>query len=79
MPVAGEKFARDSIAAVYIHATAVNNLLRNDGLLEFGRIGAALASFALAILAAIAAFACGSAPAWRWSAISARGDASTIP
>jgi adenylate cyclase len=58
-PVAGQKFARDSIAGVYIHATAVNNLLRNDGLVEFGRIGAALASFALAALAAVAALAFG--------------------
>jgi adenylate cyclase len=54
-PVAGQKFARDSIAGVYIHATAANNLLRNDGLIEFGRIGDALASFALAALAAVAA------------------------
>jgi class 3 adenylate cyclase len=47
-PVAGQKFARDSIAGVYIHATAVNNLVRNDGLVEVGRIGAAISSFALA-------------------------------
>ena len=33
------KFARDSIAGVYIHATAVNNLIRGATLLEFGRIG----------------------------------------
>jgi adenylate cyclase len=59
IPVAGQKFARDSIAGVYIHATAVNNLLRNDGLIEFGRIGAALASFALAALAAVAALVLG--------------------
>jgi len=48
IPVASQTFARDSIAGVYIHATAVNNLVRNDGLIEFGRIGAAVASFALA-------------------------------
>jgi adenylate cyclase/guanylate cyclase len=59
LPVTGERFARDSIAGVYIHATAVNNLLRNDGLIEFGRIGAALASFALAALAAAAALVLG--------------------
>jgi len=59
LPFAGERFARDSIAGVYIHATAVNNLLRNDGLIEFGRIGAALASFALAALAAAAALVLG--------------------
>jgi class 3 adenylate cyclase/CHASE2 domain-containing sensor protein len=59
IPVASQKFARDSIAGVYIHATAVNNLLRNDGLIEFGRIGAAISSFAFATLAAMAALAFG--------------------
>src|SRR5205085_8632868 len=34
--VARQSFVRDSIAGVYIHATAVNNLLRGDGLIEFG-------------------------------------------
>src|SRR5262249_38828890 len=63
IPVASQKFARDSIAGVYIHATAVNNLVRNDGLTEFGRIGAAIASFALAMLAAAAALAFGPAAA----------------
>jgi CHASE2 domain-containing sensor protein len=55
IPVADQKFARESIAGVYIHATAVNNLLRNDGLIEFSRIGIAICSFALARLAAMAA------------------------
>src|SRR5262249_59292963 len=59
IPVASQTFARDSIAGVYIHATAVNNLVRNDGLIEFGRIGAAIASFALAALAATAALVFG--------------------
>jgi len=59
MPVASQKFARDSIAGVYVHATAVNNLLRNDGLTEFGRIGAAVSSFVFAALAAAAALAFG--------------------
>jgi adenylate cyclase len=58
-PVAGQKFARDSIAGVYIHATAVNNLVRNDGPVEVGRIGAAISSFALAALSAAAALAFG--------------------
>jgi adenylate cyclase len=58
-PVAGQKFARDSIAGVYIHATAVNNLVRNDGLSEFGGIGAAIFSFSFAILAAGAALTFG--------------------
>jgi len=55
-PVAGQKFTRGSIAGVYIHATGVNNLLRGDGLIEFGRIGIAICSFALAAL--VAAGAC---------------------
>ena len=59
MPADGQKFARDSIAGVYIHATAVNNLMRNDGLAEFGRGGVAFASFALAALAAAVALALG--------------------
>jgi adenylate cyclase len=63
IPAASQKFTRDSIAGVYIHATAVNNLVRNDGLTEFGRIGAAIASFALAVLAATAALAFGPAAA----------------
>jgi class 3 adenylate cyclase/CHASE2 domain-containing sensor protein len=58
-PAAGQKFARDSIPGVYIHATAVNNLIRNEGLVEFGRIGAALSAFALAVLAALAALVLG--------------------
>ena len=36
-PAAGQKFTRDSIAGVYVHATAVNNLIRGDALIEFGR------------------------------------------
>jgi adenylate cyclase len=58
-PVAGQKFRRDSIAGVYIHATGVNNLLANDGLIELGRIGTAVCSFALAAVAAMAGLAFG--------------------
>ena len=46
-----ERFARDSIPGVYIHATAVNNLIRGDSLVEYGRAFTGLASFALAALA----------------------------
>jgi class 3 adenylate cyclase/CHASE2 domain-containing sensor protein len=55
MPAADQKFARDSIAGVYIHATAVNNLVRNDALVELGRTGIAVSSFTLALLAGAAA------------------------
>jgi adenylate cyclase len=49
------KFTRDSIAGVYVHATAVNNLIRREALSELGRLGSALAAIALAALAAAAA------------------------
>ena len=62
-PAAGQKFTRDSIAGVYIHATAVNNLLRGDSLTEVGRSGTGIISFALAALTATAALALGPAAA----------------
>ena len=62
-PVAGQKFTRNSIAGVYIHATAVNNLLRGDALTEVGRSGTGIISFALAALTAAAALALGPAAA----------------
>lgn len=62
-PAAGQKFSRDSISGVYIHATAVNNLLRGDALTEVGRSGTGIISFALAALTAAAALALGPAAA----------------
>ncbi len=58
-PAAGQTFTRNSISGVYVHATAVNNLIRGDALTEFGRIGTGIASFALAALAVAAALALG--------------------
>ena len=58
-PAVGQTFIRDSIAGVYIHATAVNNLIRGDALIEFSRIGTGIASFMLAALAIAAALALG--------------------
>lgn len=58
-PVAERKFARDSIAGVFIHATAVNNLLQGDALTEVGRSITGGISFALAALTAAAALALG--------------------
>jgi serine phosphatase RsbU (regulator of sigma subunit) len=52
-------FARDTIAGVYVQATAVSNLLRNDPLTELGRVSTGLVSFALAALAVMAALALG--------------------
>jgi serine phosphatase RsbU (regulator of sigma subunit)/CHASE2 domain-containing sensor protein len=60
---APETFARESIPGVYIHATAVNNLLGGDVLREFDRLGTGLTAFALAALAATAALALGPATA----------------
>jgi adenylate cyclase len=54
-----QNFARDAIAGVYIHATAVNNLLRGDALTEVGRSGTGIISFAFAALTAAAALALG--------------------
>jgi serine phosphatase RsbU (regulator of sigma subunit)/CHASE2 domain-containing sensor protein len=58
-PTAGQTFTRDSIAGVYVQATAVNNLVRGDPLTEFDRFGTGVASFALAGLAVAAALALG--------------------
>ena len=63
VPAAGQTFARDAIAGVYIHATAVNNLLRGDALTEVGRGGTGVISFALAAVTAAAALTLGPAAA----------------
>jgi adenylate cyclase len=62
-PVAGPKFARDSIPGVTLHATAVNNLIRGDALIDPGRAGAGIFSFVLAALVSAAALALGPAAA----------------
>jgi len=46
-----EGFVRSTISGVYIHATAVNNLVRNDAAVELGRVSA----FLFAVLIALAA------------------------
>jgi len=46
---------RHSIAGVYVLATAVNNLIRHDGIVELGRVPATLLTVAFAALAAILA------------------------
>jgi serine phosphatase RsbU (regulator of sigma subunit)/CHASE2 domain-containing sensor protein len=62
-PAATQAFIRDSISGVYIQATAVDNLIRRDGLVELGRLGAGLAAALLAALAVAAALALGPASA----------------
>jgi adenylate cyclase len=48
-------YARESIPGVYVHATAVNNLLRRDAVSAYGRLGSALVSALLALCVASAA------------------------
>jgi len=60
LPVSSmQTFTRDSISGVYIHATAVNNLVRGEGLIELGRLATGIASVALAMLAVAAALTLG--------------------
>jgi adenylate cyclase len=47
-------FTRDSTPGVYTHATAVNNLIRGDALVELGTIGRGAAAFAFAAIIAVA-------------------------
>jgi adenylate cyclase len=47
-------FARDSIPGVYTHATAVNNLIRGDALVELGAIGRGAIAFSFAAITAAA-------------------------
>jgi serine phosphatase RsbU (regulator of sigma subunit) len=60
-PATGPSFTRNTISGVYVQATAVNNLLRGDALIEFGRIGTGVASFVMAAIAVAAALAFGPA------------------
>jgi adenylate cyclase len=53
-PAPSTAFARDSTPGVYTHATAVNNLIAGDALIELGRFGHGLMSVALAVLMAAA-------------------------
>jgi serine phosphatase RsbU (regulator of sigma subunit) len=54
-PAAGPAFTRNSVSGVYIQATAINNLLRGDALIELGRISTGVASFVVAAIAVAAA------------------------
>ena len=86
---AAQTFARDSIPGVYIHATAVNNLINRDALIEFGRLSngltaiafSAAAAFAVLVLPLFAAIiAClTAAGAWAGCAIFAFRHAVALP
>lgn len=54
-PTSTVRFARRTIAGVYIHATAVNNLIGRDTLREIGRAPVTIIAIAFALLAAFAA------------------------
>jgi adenylate cyclase len=49
------QFKRSSIAGVYIHATAIHNLMARDAVVEFGRFPTAMIAIAFAALASLAA------------------------
>lgn len=59
----GDQLRRSTLAGVYIHATAVNNLLEGRTLVEFGRAPALLITIGFAALAAVAALLLGPAAA----------------
>ncbi len=54
-PPSPAKFSRSTIAGVYIHATAVNNLIAHDALVELGRVPTIVVAIGFALLAAVAA------------------------
>ena len=62
-PSVGQRFARDSISGVYIHATAVNNLIRGEALVEYSRAIVGVIAFILAALSAAATLIFGPAVA----------------
>jgi class 3 adenylate cyclase len=49
------KFGRSTIAGVYIHATAINNLIAREALTEIGRLPTLLIAIGFGMLAAVAA------------------------
>jgi class 3 adenylate cyclase/CHASE2 domain-containing sensor protein len=55
VPPGGPTFHPHFISGVYIHATAVNNLIQRNALTELGRIGAAVVAIAFSGLLAAAA------------------------
>src|ERR1700682_573801 len=54
-PPASGQFKRSSIAGVYIHATAVHNLMARDAVVELGAVPAAIIAIAFAALPGLAA------------------------
>jgi adenylate cyclase len=53
--MAAASYSNSTIAGVYIHATAINNLVDHDALIELGRLPTALMAIGFALLAAVAA------------------------
>jgi adenylate cyclase len=86
---AANTFVRDSISGVYVHATAVNNLIRRDALTEFGFAGGLTIAIIFAALIAAAALALppiaatltylGLALSWTGAATAALTQAQALP
>jgi class 3 adenylate cyclase len=55
VPPAGDRFVRDSISGVYLHATAVNNLIRREAVTELGRVASGVIGIGFTLAAAITA------------------------
>ena len=88
-PKSDSKFVRDSISGVYLHATAVNNLIRREAVRELGRVpggaiavvfslAAALAALLLTPVSAALAFA-GMAAVWTGAATASFTRALALP
>ncbi|MGE0154550.1 MAG: adenylate/guanylate cyclase domain-containing protein [Reyranellaceae bacterium] len=88
-PAQASRLARVTIPGVYIHATAVNNLLRRNALAELGSIGGGLIAFAFAAVIVAAALMLapanaalvfvGMTLAWLAAAIVVFGQAVALP
>jgi adenylate cyclase len=86
---AANAFVRDSISGVYVHATAVNNLIHRDALTEFGFAGGLTIAIIFAALIASAALALppvaatlaylGLALSWTGAATVALAQAQALP
>ncbi len=88
-PAQSEKFARNTMSGVYLHATAINNLIEHNALTELGRGGAAAAAIGFSALVAGAALLLAPvgaaiaylaiALAWMTAAMAAFGHALVLP
>lgn len=88
-PPTSGRFARNTMSGVYLHATAINNLIEHNALTELGRGGAAAAAIGFSALVAAAALLLAPvgaaiaylaiALAWTAAAMAAFGHALVLP